>query len=280
MGKAMIEKSIRSFAMAFGVGVGGGIAHILEKHNIKQALGSATSFFMTLASIGLLMGFLTYYVLPFMPFIYFFFAVMTWVKTIFEAMVGMPLWALAHLRIDGQGMPGEAASHGYFYIFEIFLRPIVIVISFLGALIIYAAMVKVLNSVFYLVIANLTGHDISQTNPTITGCFNPPGTTGAGPSGGPGAWQQTQTALARGVVDQFFYTVVYAIIVFMMASPCFKLVDAIPDNLMRWFGSGISTFGAQDGDPAEGLMTYTSTGLVGLAQGGRAFGGALGGFMR
>lgn len=273
MGKGMIEHSIRGFAMAFGVGLGGGIAHILEKHNIKQALMSATSFFVTLATIGLTIGFLLYYVLPFMPFIYFFFAVMTWVKGIFEAMVGMPLWALAHLRIDGEGMPGEAASHGYFYIFEIFLRPVVIVISFLGALIIFSAMVKVLNSIFYLVIANLAGHDVQDGAASVTGCFNPPGTTGAG-SGGPGAWQQNQMQLARGVIDQFFFTVLYAIMVYMMAAPCFKLVDAIPDNLMRWFGSGISTFGAQDGDPAEGLMKYTAGGIATLAQGGKSLTGA------
>ena len=36
-----------------------------------------------------------------------------------ELLVGAPLWALAHLRIDGNGLPGETASNGYFLIFEI-----------------------------------------------------------------------------------------------------------------------------------------------------------------
>ncbi len=274
MGKAMIEHSIRGFAMAFGVGVGGGLSAILERHSLKQALMAATSFFITLASIGLMAGFILYYVIPFMPFIYFFFAVMTWVKSIFEAMVGMPLWALAHIRIDGQGMPGEAASHGYFYILEIFLRPIIIIISFLGALIIYSALVKVLNNIFYLVIANLTGHDLMGNDASITGCFNPPGAAAGGGGGGGGGTGPSQLSFTRTVVDQFFYTVLYAVMVYLMAAPCFKLVDTIPDNVMRWFGSGISTFGAQDGDPADGLIKYVTGGVATVAMQGKSLTGA------
>ena len=50
------------------------------------------------------------------------FAVGGWVKGLFEAMVGVPLWALAHIRIDGQGLAGDAALNGYFLIFEIFIH--------------------------------------------------------------------------------------------------------------------------------------------------------------
>lgn len=274
MGKGLIEHSIGGFAIAFGVGVGGGVAAILKFHEMKQALMGATSFLITIASIGFTVGFILFYVIPFLPFIYFFFAVMTWVKSIFEAMVGMPLWALAHLRIDGQGMPGEAASHGYFYIFEIFLRPLAIIISFLGALVIFSSLVKVLNSIFYLVIANLSGHDAGSGSGSLTGCFIPPGAEAGGEANQPGAFDQNPLQLARGVVDQFFYTVIYAIMVYLMAAPCFKLVDAIPDNLMRWFGSGISTFGAQDGDPADGLIKYVSGGIMTLAMHGRSLTGA------
>lgn len=277
MGKAMVEHSIVAFGAAFGFSMGGGIAHLLEKHGWKQALFSASSFFTTFAGIGLLLGFLLYYVLPFLPFVYFFFAVMTWIKGIFEAMVGMPLWALAHLRIDGQGMPGEMAGHGYFYILEIFLRPICIVLGFLGGLIIYTAMVKVLNSIFFLVIANLTGHD-NTDQASFTGCFTPPGAVDPGGPGGGGGGSGGGNPMTyvRGIVDQFFYTVVYAIIVYMMALPCFKLVDAVPDNIMRWMGSGISTFGAQDGDDAAGMMKYVAGGVTTLAGGGKALTGALG----
>lgn len=243
MGRGLIEHSIRSFGMATGAG----LLTLLDKSNFRQTLKAATDFFLTFGSIGLMLGFLLFYVLPFLPFIYFFFAVMTWIKSIFEAMVGMPLWALAHLRIDGEGMPGDAASSGYFYILEIFLRPTIIIISFLGGIIIFTAMVKVLNEIFYLVLSNLTGHHSLENT---TECFSPPGSN-SGPS---------ESEFKRGTVDEFFYTVIYAIVVYMIALPCFKLVDDIPDNIMRWLGAGISSFGSQDGDPARGLMTNVAGG--------------------
>jgi conjugal transfer/type IV secretion protein DotA/TraY len=255
MGRGLIEHSIRSFGMATGAG----LLTLLDKSNFKQTLKAATDFLLTFGSIGLMLGFLLFYVLPFLPFIYFFFAVMTWIKSIFEAMVGMPLWALAHLKIDGEGMPGDAAASGYFYILEIFLRPTFIIVSFLGGIIIFTAMVKVLNEIFYLVLTNLTGH-ISMEG--TTDCFAPPGSN-IGPS---------ESEFKRGPIDEFFYTVIYTIVVYMIALPCFKLVDDIPDNIMRWLGAGISSFGSQDGDPARGLMTNVAGGaaLIGGQMSGSA----------
>ena len=261
LGRGLVEHSIRSFGMAAGIGIGAGILGILDKANFSQSLAGASSFFITFGTIGLMLGFILFYVLPFLPFIYFFFAVMTWVKSIFEAMVGMPLWALAHLKIDGDGMPGDAAASGYFYILEIFLRPVCILIGFLGGIIIFTAMVKVLNEIFYLLISNLSGHAITEGTTT---CFQPPGGTGGGSGGGGSGYGEEQ--FKRGPIDEFFYTVIYTVIVYMMAMSAFKLVDLVPDNIMRWMGAGISSFGSQDGDPAEGLMGNV-TGGVGLIGG-------------
>lgn len=263
LGKGLVEHSIRAFALAAGTGIGGGLLGIVEKMGFKQVLFSATSFLVSFAGIGLILGFILYYVVPFMPFIYFFFAVMTWVKSIFEAMVGMPLWALAHLHIDGEGMPGDAATAGYYHILEIFLRPILILVGLLGGIAVFAAMVKVMNQIFYIVLSNLAGHYVGAD----TGCFAPPGVDVA---------PYTEEQFLSGTIDEFFYTVIYTIIVYLFAIPCFKLVDMIPDHVMTWLGAGISTFGSQDGDPAEGMMQYVSIGAAsfggGLQQGfGKAF---------
>ncbi|PZQ45215.1 MAG: hypothetical protein DI551_08020 [Micavibrio aeruginosavorus] len=257
VGRAMVEHAISAFAAAAGFGVGAGIAAVLDKYNISQVLQSASGFFITFAIIGLMMGVLLYYVLPFLPFIYFFFAVMTWVKGIFEAMVAMPLWALGHLRIDGEGVPGDGGAMGYYYILEIFLRPVCIILGFLGGITIFTALVKVLHSIFYLLISNLAGHNIDPNTVGAFDCFTPEGEEALGNGAG---GEVSQLEMARGTVDQFFYTVVYAIIVYMMALPCFKLVDLVPDNIMRWVGSGVKSFGAGDGDPAQGLMTNVAAG--------------------
>lgn len=264
LGKGLVEHSIRGFALAAGTGIGGGLLGMFEKFGFKQVLQTASSFLVSFAGLGLMLGFMLYYVIPFLPFIYFFFAFMTWVKSIFEAMVGMPLWALAHLNIGGQGMPGDAAASGYFHILEIFLRPILILVGLMGAIAIFAAMVKVLNQIFYLLLSNLAGHYVVGD----TGCFAPPGVTDA--------VSMTEANFVSGTIDEFFFTVMYAIIVYLFALPCFKLVDMIPDHVMTWLGAGISTFGSQDGDPADGLMRYVSIGAAGIGSNlQQGFGGAM-----
>ena len=237
IGRSLVEAAIRNLGYA-AIGGAGGIllGDILGK--FAGNLGTtAASLLVSLATMQLTVGFVLFYVVPFLPFLYCFFAVGGWVKGIFEAMVGAPLWALAHIRIDGHGLPGQAAMSGYFLIFEIFIRPILIVFGLLASISIFAALVRVLNSVFTLVTENITGYDVDST------------LSGAG--------MMTQ---ARGRIDQFFFTVIYAIIVYMMGMSSFKLIDQIPNQILRWMGQSVATFGDQREDPAQGLMGRVSMG--------------------
>src|SRR5690606_6407448 len=123
----------------------------------------------------------------------------------------------------------------------------------------------------YIVIANTAGHD-----PTVTSnsCFKPPADASAGTSTGgnaPPAAPVDVKTLFRGPIDEFFFTVIYAIIGYMMGVSCFKLIDKIPDNIMRWMEEGISSFGARDIDPAEGLVQRIAVG--GSAMGRQLKGG-------
>lgn len=245
VGKGLVDAAIRNL----GFGLGTGAASILTPY-FGPALQSASSFLVTVASIGILIGFILFYVLPFLPFLYFLFAVGGWVKGLFEAMVGVPLWALAHIRIDGQGLPGDGAINGYFLIFEIFIRPILIVFGLLASILVFGAMVKVLNEVFSLVTSNLSGFDGSAS--TNCGADSGTGSAGAAPTG--------SIEYLRGPVDEFFFTILYAIIVYLIATSSFKLIDLIPNNILRWMGAGVQTFNDQAGEPADGLLTKIAVG--------------------
>ena len=260
VGKSLIENSIRSFSISIFAGAAGGIASLIEQaQKMAPAAFSFASFFVTVAGIGLMIGFILFYVVPFMPFIYFFFAVADWVKGLFEAMVGVPLWALAHLRIDGEGMSGEAASGGYFLIFEIFVRPILIIAGLLAAVTIFSAMVKVMNEIFYIMVGNLTGNDPESSST----CFSAP--SGSGDTG-TGGTDTSSASYFRGPVDEFFYTVMYAIIVYLIGMSSFKLIDMIPDNILRWMNAGVSGFSDKSGDPAEDLLKYVAVGGGGIGE--------------
>lgn len=257
LGKGIMNSTV--FMLLAGLGGIGGQA-IFGSTPPGQFFGLISSVGLTLATIGLTAGFILFYVLPFMPFIYFFFAVIGWIKGIFEAMVGVPLWALAHIRIDGNGLPGDAAVNGYFLILEIVIRPILILFGLLASIIIFAAAVQILNDVFDLVVSNLAGTNMPSANKN-SGVLS--------------------MDYFRGPVDQFFYTVIYAVITYMLGLSCFKMIDNIPNQILRWAGQSVSSFNDQRKDPAEGLVQYAAIGgtqIFGQATGGlRSLGQGAGG---
>jgi len=277
VGKSMLDNSIKSFG-------GSALFSLFSVQPIFQSTTtSLSSFFASVAGVGLLVGFILFYVLPFMPFIYFFFGVSAWIKTIFEAMVAMPLWALAHLRIDGEGIMGDSAEKGYYLIFEIFIRPVLVVFGLIASIIIFAALVKVLNQIFYLVVANVSGH-AGETN---TGCFNAPDPNLA--AAGPDQVVQLISAQTQeiqlnesysGPIDQFFFTILYAVIVYMIGTSCFKLIDAVPNNILRWINAEVPSFGDNSGDAADGLMKYVTLGGSKLGSVGDSLGDIGGGLRK
>lgn len=260
LGKGIVDGAVRSLFVATVFSAGGGFAKAFgEAHSgLAGFFEVGKQIFMMTAMLGLTVGFVLYYVVPFLPFMYFFFALGSWVKTIFEAMVGAPLWALAHLRIDGDGLPGESAMDGYFMIFEIFVRPILTVFGLIGSLIIFAAMVKVLNGIFDLVVANLAGFD---NNPCAVSTPGGPCerygtlTIDVGDSSANPVLAET-LEFKRSTVDEFFFTIIYTVIVYMIATSCFKLIDQVPQQILRWMGAGVRVFSDDSGDATEGLKRY------------------------
>lgn len=234
LGKSMVDAAIRNLFIGIG---GQGVGEFFK--GFIGGLGEVGSSFMfRFGMIGLSIGFVLYYILPILPFVYFFFAFSGWIKSIFEAVMAMPLWALAHIKMDGEGLPGPWATNGYFLLLEIFLRPTLIIFGFLASITLYSALVDGVNDLFYLAAQNVGGFNFQTNLYTVT------------------AVSPTQSAMdfMRGPLDEFFLTALYAIIVYMLALSCFKLIDQIPNNIMRWMGVTVSTFQEHAGDPAGELM--------------------------
>jgi hypothetical protein len=261
LGKSMVDAALRNLWV--GV-VGQGIGELMD--GFLGGLASVgSSFAFRFGMIGLGIGFILYYVLPVLPFVYFFFAFSGWIKSIFEAVLAMPLWALAHINIEGNGLPGPWASNGYFLLFEIFLRPILIVGGFIFSISLFAALVNALHDSYHVVVMVTSGFDmIGEMNNLNVGAIA--NLTASDP-----------IAYMRGPVDEMFYSVVYVIMVYMLGLSCFKLVDTIPNNILRWMGVTVSAFQEKSGDPA-GEMTgklfratqvtnIQLTGLINKAQG-------------
>ncbi len=258
MGKSLMDAALRNLGAAAAAGVAGGLANFFKEiEPLGKVLATASGAALQIAMLAMTIGFMLFYVLPFLPFLYFFFAVGSWVKGIFEAMVGVPLWALAHLRIDDEGgMSGEAAKGGYFMILEIFLRPILIIFGLLASITIFAAQVMILNEIWSLVVSNVTGFNVT-TAKTLQ-----PGETGS-------------LTYLRGLADRFFYTVMYAIVVYMMGMASFKLIDGLPNSIMRWINEEGGAFSDQAGNAPDDLMMKMSMGTQAMTGQLGAVGGKL-----
>ncbi|PCI55609.1 MAG: hypothetical protein COB36_08290 [Alphaproteobacteria bacterium] len=253
VGKGLVDSAVVNLAGSTGAAFLGGMVTAMDKANKVGAISTAASqVLLSTAFMGLTAGFVLFYILPFLPFVYFYFAAASWIKAIFEAMVGVPLWALAHLRIDGDGLPGDSAQNGYFLILEIFIRPILTVVGLVAAVVIFSTQVQILNLIWDLVTSNISGDSSSVTQDVLN------------------MTSVNDVRFQRGVIDQFFFTVIYTIVCYMMALASFKLIDRIPDNILRWAGAGVSSFGDINQDQVDSLSRYAAIG--GMTMGNQAAG--------
>ena len=151
-------------------------------------------------------------VIPAMPFIYFLFAVIEWVMSIFEAVVAMPLWALSFLNVSGEGFFGPKAIAGAWLILEIFIRPTIIVLSLIGTILIFNAAIAFLNDIY-------------------------------------GMFMNTQ---GNYTFNSIAHVMLYIFIVYSIANSTFKMIDQLPNNIMRWIGENVQGFGGiMDAGAAE-----------------------------
>jgi hypothetical protein len=68
------------------------------------------------------------YVLPMIPWVMWMAGVCGWIILVCEAMIAVPLWALAHMTIGGDGLHGRA-TEGWALLFSVVFRPSLMVIG-------------------------------------------------------------------------------------------------------------------------------------------------------
>ena len=170
-------------------GIGGGA--------IKAASGLLTP----IAALFFVAGFSLAFLVPLMPFMRFFFSVMSWVAALIEAIIAIPLVALAHLNPEGDGLPGQSARSAYFFIFNLFMRPILSVFGLICGLIVFMIAISFLNYGFAVAVAGAGG-----------------------------------TAYGHAAMSRVIYSALYVAIVFTCANHSFMLIDHLPEHALKWMG--------------------------------------------
>lgn len=129
---------------AIVVGSGGALAPVVVAAAgmvgaLTEALGPMLPY---IGGLLFAVGALCAIYIPMVPFINWVSALVQYCCIVVESFAAAPLWALAHLQADGEGM-GQRTEKGYLYLLNLLFRPILMVIAFFAA----SALVIMLGSV-------------------------------------------------------------------------------------------------------------------------------------
>lgn len=182
---------------------------------------AGTSALMAAVSSSLVMAGITLaFVLPLLPFIRFLFGILTWIVAVFETVIAIPVVALAHIKLDGDGLAGPMARSAYMLLLQVFLRPVLMVFGLMVALLVFNLMIVALNEFYSQAVRSAEG-------------------------GG------SVSALAAVV-----YTVIYVALAYGLANASFKAVDMVPSQCLMWIG-GATQQGMDGTQYVSGAVSQT-----------------------
>ena len=211
---------VTAVAIAFGAG----------KIDAGEAVLPITIMLMALTSLTFSAGVLLFYVTPLVPFIRFTFGVIGWLLNILEAVIAIPLVAVAHLNTKGDGVMG-GAQHAYMMVLSIFLRPALLIVGIVIALMMFTVSIGILNDLY--------------KNAVIG--------TGSNATGG---------------LSILVYTLIYCAIAYGMCNLTFKLIEEIPNRALTWIGQTAAKEITQDEGVVKSVTHAGSTGFIGMARDG------------
>jgi conjugal transfer/type IV secretion protein DotA/TraY len=163
------------------------------------AVSALANGISSIAGMGVAGGMVLMFYVPVLPLIRTTFAALTWIISVFEAVAMVPMAALNFLTSVGEGM---GARETWILWLNVLMRPVLVVIGFVGAMLIFNSFV-----VYF------------QTNFTQ----------------GIAALRSDMNWITR-FLSWFAYTAIYVFAVYTAANSSFKLLDLIPDAMMRWMG--------------------------------------------
>ena len=191
-----------SGAGGIGLGVAGGLA-AAGGDGVLQVLG-LPAIFKILLIIGLAMA----YLLPFLPYILWFSGVISYFIVCVEAVVGAPLWMLAHLETEGEGL-GQKTAHGYMFFLNVLFRPVLMVFGLVSGWL----------------LMNILGEFLKYSLSVLYGSS----------SFSFSGWAS---------IGMFFVTlIIFCYLSYLLISKCFALIHHLPNEVLAWAGGHVAKIG-------------------------------------
>jgi conjugal transfer/type IV secretion protein DotA/TraY len=165
-------------------------------------------FFSVIFAAGATLSF----VLPLMPFFYWILGVTGYFLLVVEAIVAVNLWALAHMRMDGDGISGQAGQKGWLMLLALLMTPVLMVFGFLIGMGIFRVSSDLISAGMFYAVSGISG----------------------------GA----NMLVALVGILAFSIMIVTAYIFILERS--FSLISEFPNRVMMWMGEGINISGGED----------------------------------
>ncbi len=209
-------------------------ARDVVNNGISSAGGEGGLMKVIVIPLALAGAFLAY-VLPMIPYILMLVGVMSWLISVFIAIVASPLWAVSHATPDGHDVFGQGAS-GYVLLMSVVLRPALMTLAIIASMAILMAMNKILGLGFTTAFAG------AQIN-SITG-----------------------------LIGFIASILIYVIIVIVLCFGCFRLIHTVPDAILKWIGGSDDDAAGVEHQNTK-AMAYLSSTKQGITQATRQRGG-------
>lgn len=222
--------------------IAGGWALMLIAIKVSSLAGIANLFIATGSTMAI--------ILPLMPFFFWIMAVSGYFLLIVEAVVAVNLWAIGHMRMDGDGVSGDAGRQGWLMLLSLTMTPILMIFGFIVGMTLF----RVTTSLVDVGIHNVASALLNATIPTmITGIL----------------------------VISVAMTVIYIVII----ERSFSLVSEFPGKVLRWMGADANITDGGEGRVRGAMAAATAgthqaagavgrMGIAGLKGGASAVNGA------
>jgi conjugal transfer/type IV secretion protein DotA/TraY len=191
-----------------------------------EALDYIISWFHPVMSTLLIVGILHSFVLPMLPMMMVFVMGVSWLIMFLEASIAAVLWAFVFIRMDGQDFVDQGQKPGVGLLFNLFLRPAIGMLAFVGGLLLLP---KLMNSLSILWDDSFN----SQTSPDML-------------------W----------IIQWIVGLVLYTWMQWHLALRLFGLIPTIADRVGSWMG--LNTHGYNDGqETTAAIGAAVAAGQVG-----------------
>jgi conjugal transfer/type IV secretion protein DotA/TraY len=192
----------------------------------KFAFGSLYAIIMAFMGWCVTFGGLLGVYTPLVPYIIFTSGAIGWFIAVIEAMVAAPFVALGILSPSGQHEILGKAEPGLMILFSTFLRPTLMIIGMMAAMIMAPIVITMINSGFSSVMTSIVGD-------------------------------------TPGLLELIVFISAYASLVLTSLNKCFALIHIIPDRALTWIGGHAGSAGSDAGEALGAVKSATSAAAEG-----------------